>query len=333
MKRIFLITFAFIATVITMAQNIAVVSPSNKTTIYQTLDEAITGAEDGSIIYLPGGGFQIKDETMIDKKLTIMGVSHRGDTDNVDGATMIAGNLNFIEGSSESAIIGLYVYGNINIGTEEASVSNIVVKYCNLNSIQVKNADCSGIIINQSYVRSNSNFGNSNANITNCITACIENVVGGTILYNMVLGVTRIYLKEGIYANFCMWNIKNTNITGNFCLGEGFIRQRSDVLKVAVDNCSGSNNYNTNWGDDPIVIDGNASDFFVNWNEGKISPASNFHFKAPYSDYENKVGIYAGSSFKDSTSLAPIPRIVSKKIDEQTDGSGKLHIEVTIKAK
>ena len=43
------------------------------------------------------------------------------------------------------------------------------------------------------------------------------------------------------------------------------------------------------------------------------------------------LGIYGGSGFSD-TALAPIPRIVSKKVSEQTDGSGKLQIEVTVKA-
>ena len=43
------------------------------------------------------------------------------------------------------------------------------------------------------------------------------------------------------------------------------------------------------------------------------------------------IGIYGGSGFSDEA-LAPIPRIVSKKVAEQTDGSGKLQIEVTVKA-
>ena len=68
MKKIHFIAVALMATITTWAQNIAVVSPSNVTKVRQTLDEAISEAEDGSIIYLPGGGFQIKDETIITKK-------------------------------------------------------------------------------------------------------------------------------------------------------------------------------------------------------------------------------------------------------------------------
>ena len=43
------------------------------------------------------------------------------------------------------------------------------------------------------------------------------------------------------------------------------------------------------------------------------------------------IGIFGGSGF-DPKALAPIPRIVSKKVDEQTDGTGRLHIEVTVKS-
>lgn len=186
MKRKLLIAVAFLATMTAAAQNIAAVSPSNATTIYQTLDEAIVGAESGSTIYLPGGGFQISDEAKINKKLTIMGVSHRGDTDNVDGATIIGGNLYFEEGSSGSAILGVYVSGNINVGTETVPTTNFTARYCNVNSIQVKNSLSSGMIVNQCYLRNVSNFGNTNVKITNCISDRIENIQNGTISYNII---------------------------------------------------------------------------------------------------------------------------------------------------
>ena len=44
------------------------------------------------------------------------------------------------------------------------------------------------------------------------------------------------------------------------------------------------------------------------------------------------IGIESGSGF-DPDALAPIPRIVSKKVDEQSNASGKLTINVTVKAR
>ena len=144
MKRNVFIAVAFFATLTANAQNIAAVSPSNATTMYQTLDEAIEGATSGSIIYLPGGGFQVGADTKIEKQLTIMGISHRADVDNADGATKIAGNLNFVGGSTGSSVTGVYVSGDINIGDEENFAANITVRFCNVNSIQVKNSNAQG---------------------------------------------------------------------------------------------------------------------------------------------------------------------------------------------
>ena len=92
-----------------MAQNIAVVSPSGETSLYKTLQEAVDGAEDGSVVYLPGGVSPTNGTTVVNKKLTIFGVSHRADIDNVDGPTKIDGSLYFVKGSSGSALMGVYL--------------------------------------------------------------------------------------------------------------------------------------------------------------------------------------------------------------------------------
>lgn len=328
MKRKVLMAVVAMMSMAAWAQNIAVVSPSNTTTICQTLDEAISKATSGSVIYLPGGGFQIKDETKIDKKVTIMGVSHRGDTDNVDGATIISGNLNFDKDSSGSAVIGVYISGNINVGTATDSVQNLTVKYCNVNSIQVNNSQSSGMYVNQCYLRGNSNFGNANAKITNCITGVISSVTGGIITHNIVLGVKNHFND----THFSLWDIYSSYIARNMFKAFLVDSYRSNTY-YGVNNCTGSKNYNANWGEERINIDNKGmADLFKKWNNGAISPASNFHFKDEYKAYEDTLGIYAGSGFNDDTSLAPIPRIVSKKVAEQTDGTGRLKVEFTVKA-
>lgn len=333
MKRNIILAVALSATFYAAAQNIAVVNPSNVTTVFQSLDDAVTGADPGSTIYLPGGGFQIKNETLIDRKLTIMGVSHRGDTDNVDGATIIAGNLSFVGGSSGSAVLGVYITGNINVGTEADSVLNLTVRYCNVNSIQVKHSQSSGMVVNQCFLRGDSNFGNANAKITNCITNLIENVNGGTISYCIVLG-SSTHHSGRLSFNVGMNAINSSIITGNIFRTIINYENSSWPAYYGPSGCTGSNNYGANWGDDRIDIGVGLSDLFKNWNNGAISPASNFHFKDEYKEYESQVGIYAGASpFRDDKSLAPIPRIVSKKVDESTNSSGQLHVEVTVKAK
>lgn len=327
MKRNVLFAVAFFATLAASAQSIAAVSPSNETTMYQTLDDAVTKAVDGSIIYLPGGGFQISDETKITNKLTIMGVSYRGDADNADGATVIAGNLNFGGGSSGSSVVGVFLSGNINVGAEDASVTNITVRFCNVNSIQVKNSSSSGMIINQCYMRNNSNFNYCNVKINNCILHSLQRINGGTI-NNCI--ITSSFVQPGYtYQQITLYDIKNSTITNNVIL---------NFCGHTGNDCIISNNSRgkEGWGENPILLEEGKTWGDVFEKNNGVSITSNYNLKGEWGRNEGTdgkdIGIYGGSGFKEEKSLAPIPRIVSKKVDERTDGSGMLHIEVTVKA-
>lgn len=328
MKRNVLFAVAFFATLVAGAQNIAAVSPSNVTTMYQTLDEAVSEAENGSIIYLPGGGFQISDETKITNKLTIMGVSHRGDADNADGATMIAGNLNFEGGSSGSAVIGVYVSGDINVGNETDEVTNLTVRFCNVNSIQVKNSQSSGMIINQCYLRNNSNFGGCNATVENNILHSIQNLNGGVLNHNVVTSF--ITWSEWRYTYSSSVNgVSNSTISNNFFLD---YYDHGLGTCVILNNCKG----NSTLGEECEVLDDGITWEDVFKDHKGVSINSNYKLIGKWGKGKatdgSDIGIYGGSGFKEEKSLAPIPRIVSKKVDERTDGSGMLHIEVTVKA-
>ena len=155
MKKIFILTAiaVLLGVASAAAQQIAVVSETGETSVFTTLQAAIEGARDGSVIYLPGGSFVIADSVKITKRLTIIGIGHRSDNDNVDAKTWVAGNLWFSEGSSGSAVMACYITGNVNIGEGDASVNNVLVKFCNLNGVQVLNNTCSNTYINQNYVR------------------------------------------------------------------------------------------------------------------------------------------------------------------------------------
>ena len=81
MKKVFLsLVVAMLATVNGIAQQIAVVKGS-ATQVCQTLTEAIECAQEGSVIYLPGGAFVIQDSVKIKKRLTIVGISHKANSD------------------------------------------------------------------------------------------------------------------------------------------------------------------------------------------------------------------------------------------------------------
>lgn len=295
------------------AQQIAVVTGGN-TSVYQTLQAAIEGASNGSVIYLPGGGFTISDDVKITKRVTIIGIGHKVDSDNVDGATTIGGNQWFNQGSDGSAVMGCYISGNVNIA-EDGPVNNVTVKLCNLKSVQVKNAEVTGTFINQNYIRGGSSFKRSGATVCNNIAKSLKGYVHGDIRYNIFVGS----LNAGLIFEF-----ENSNVTNNIMLfgcayyGEG-----------------NQTNQNIGYGNNPIVIDVNMSDVFINVPSGydgtSVSTQYNYHFKDEYKQYESQVGIYAGTGFSDSA-LPPVPYVVAKKIDEQTDAAGKLKIRLRVNA-
>lgn len=312
------------ATVVLQAQQISVVSSGGSTTLYNTLPEAIEGASDGSVIYLPGGGFSISDEVKITKKLTIIGIGNYVKSGNADGVTTISGNLFFNEGSSGSAIMACYITGDVNIGEGSATVNDVLIKYCNLNSVRISNSTCLNTIVNQNYIRNGSYFGDANVIFTNNIAHSLHFINNGIITNNVMTGAT--YTKvSGTWGTTSFHGVNNSQILKNVFF--------QAALHYCF-NCTTSENMGANQdiGDDCINLgEVDWNNVFKNYNNGAISPSSNFHFKDAYKQYENSVGIYSGTGFNDNQ-MAPVPYIVAKDIPEQTDASGKLNIKIRVKA-
>lgn len=320
MKRTILTLSFVIVAMIATAQQIAVVT-GNSTKLCQTLADAIEEASSGSTIYLPGGGFQISDDVKITKKVSIIGIGHKAVSENVEGNTVIIGNLNFNEGSSNSVVMGCYISGDVKIGYDEKSVNNILIQYCNLNSAQVQNNTCSGTVIQQNYIRNACCFNLASVNITNNIMHSAALISGGVISNNILTDSAPGY---AIYAGLS--TVNNATISNNV-----FIRLWNHHEGI---DCVAINNMGNDYGFGDGFIDLGRVDWnnvFANFNNGAIDPASDFHFKGDYLQYSD-CGIYGGTEPFSESSLPPVPYIVSQEIDEQTDASGKLNIKIRVKA-
>ena len=323
-KIIFTLFLAIMVTVTLQAQQISVVSPGGATSLFRTLPDAIKSAIPGSVIYLPGGGFSIPDSVKITKKLTIIGIGHYAKNGNVDGVTNISGNLYFNQGSSGSSVMGCYITGRIYIGSDKSSVNDILIRYCNVYSINIKSNICLGTVVSQNYLRHGFNSETSDSSapveITNNVVYYISKVNGGFIANNIITfsnsNVDALHSISNSVINgniiFPINNIGGTDISNSKLGNMGFGQISNDEEFINMRN---------------IVRDS----VFVNYNGGAISPASNFHFKDAYKQYENQVGVYAGGVDFDKQ-LAPVPYIVAKRVDEQTDASGKLNIKIRVKA-
>lgn len=328
-KKFFILCAALVWTVALMAQSIAVVKADGSTTLVRTLGEAIAvvNENDGCVVYLPGGGFPVSDDSKITKKVTIIGIGHKANNDNVDGITSISGNLFFNEGSSGSAVVGCYITGDVNIGYDETAVNDILIKFCNLNSVQVKSIICLETMINQNYIRGNSNFNNSKANILNNVIHGFSGLQYGIVRNNIFIGGIVAY--ESGYERFSSYAFFSSS---NCTMSDNIFVVKAYEAYGGVSNITSNNMGTSDYGDGFVNL-GNIdwNDVFVNYNGGAISPVSDFHFKEAYKQYESQVGIYAGDGFNDAQ-IAPVPYIVAKRIDEQTDASGMLNVKIRVKA-
>jgi hypothetical protein len=320
MKKVFLFSIFMALTVMTSvnAQQISVVASGGVTTLFTDLNTAISEAASGSTIYLSGGGFRISDDTKITKKLSIIGIGHRPDNNNADGSTLVIGNFFFEGGSDDSYLMGVYLSGEVYIGTGGNAVNNFLLRYCNVNSVQVGNSSCQGVSINQNYVRNDSNGGNSAISFTNNIMNGLICVTGGIIDHNVSIGfIGGRFFDHAIVVS----QIKNNLLIGGIIHNSG---------------CSISNNMCIDGtdGDYPILI-GNWDDVIVGPNNG-VNPTSSFALKGSQGKNAatdgTDVGIYGGSTGFSDAALPPGPRIVSRKVADQTDANGNLHVEIKVSA-
>jgi len=316
-----------------VAQQIAVVSESGETNVYRTIEAAINGAHPGSVIYLPGGSITLPDSVKVTKKITFIGIGHKTEGENVDGITSICGNIWLNEGSSGSAIIGCYITGNVIIGENDAEVNDILIKYCNLNAVQILNNHCKETIVNQNYIRSTSDFGGSNGQISHNIISSLKNMENGEISYNIFLNYYRVPSGYS-YHEYCVRVSASTIHNNIFIPGNHYSSSWDCLIISGSNNTIYSNLYKkeVSLEDEPLnVNNADWNDVFIKFNSGSISPNSNFHFKDEYKQYESQVGIYAGDGFSDGA-IPPAPYIVAKRIAEQTDAEGKLKVQIRVNA-
>lgn len=319
------------------AQDIAVQSPSNTTTIYNDLNKAIINAPAGSTVYLPSGIMPISDTVKIQKKLIIIGIGHQPDTEG--GNTTIGGNIQFYAGADGSCLMGCYVTGNVNLANADGNFDNFLMRYCNINSLQVGNDKCFGIIINQNYIRNNSNGGSSPLQFTNNVIHTISGVTGGLISNNIIRHNPGWVRPNGDwrYYSFPLLYVNSTLITNNVLIESYSIHNGSNCIisnnMISSDRPLQDSWIPSAWGDNTVIVT-DWNEIFAKYDLG-VNPLCDYHLKGPFGKNAGTdgtdIGIYGGTGFSD-TGLPPYPQIIIKNVPAQTDENGNLKIQVKIKS-
>jgi hypothetical protein len=232
----------------------------------------------------------------------------------------VSGNFFFEGGSDGSSVLGLYLSGTVNISTNDASVKNFLLRFCNVNGVHVGNSNCQNITINQNYVRGCIVGGSSAISLTNNIINVIINIRGGTINHNIYNYISHMQI--------CAGEVDDSQITNNIILGDN--NRANDCI---ISNNMSRGGYNS--GNNVIAVTDWAEEFSGGGNV-TISPNFDFRLKDTSSGKNagtdgTDIGIYGGTGFSNSA-LPPGPRIVSKKVSEQTDANGNLRVEIKVSA-
>ncbi len=97
---------------------------------FDDINAAITAANAGDTLYLPGGGFSISAN--VDKTLHWRGVGHYPDSTIATGHTQITNTVAFTGNCDNSTFEGVYFQGNINFGSADNETTGISIRRCRI---------------------------------------------------------------------------------------------------------------------------------------------------------------------------------------------------------
>ncbi len=131
MKKIIILPLLFLG-FLSWGQAQFVVQNGAKTEVYNNINTAITNAEAGDTLYIPGGGFTITNTT-IDKTLHWVGHGHYPDSTEATMQTRITSALTFTGACDNSSFEGILFTSSLIFGTSTDEAINIQMKRCRLN--------------------------------------------------------------------------------------------------------------------------------------------------------------------------------------------------------
>ncbi|TVQ06573.1 MAG: hypothetical protein EA361_19545 [Bacteroidetes bacterium] len=338
MKKLLLTSFAITLLALGgFSQTHIAVQSNGEASFYSNFANALAAATAGDTIYLPGGNFYI-GTINIDKKLTIIGVGHYPEYTQASGITQLDGTIRFVEGADHSQLQGVYLTGNIILGSGLANqvVNYLMVSRCNMSNI---------------YLSYDGSAANDAMHLYFSENVIRSTVYGGYVQYvqfskNIIGGGLRNLNSNAIVRN----NIFLTTSSGYLAYLESVVFENNVFLSTAnpigfsTATCTFNNNIFVNNFSLPVGFSGSGnvvnkpfSQIFVNHTGGSFSYESDFQLAETSEGIGagtdgNDIGIY-GTSVPYKEGAVPFnPRIVSGQISPETDEDGNIQININVEA-
>lgn len=317
-------------------QNVFTLDGTTGTRAYSNIDSALKYAQDGDYLYLPGGTINLPAPLIIQKRLNIIGAGHYPDSTSATGLTIIPNNVYFQTTSSGSMLQGVFMNGNIYLGTEAkySAAKNILISRCSFFTMYLSDdgmnyRGAENIIIRECIVRAD------------IIFAVVPNVL-----------VENCLINGGLAHGGGQTSVKNClmlRASGNALVHCNGIRLENNIIMSSSGFWAG-NNYNVQaynnifketdpLGAGPMYLNNKFSitNLFVNAPDGAFSYTGNYHLKsdspARNAGFDGKdCGIYGGSNPYKEGAVPVNPHIRAKVLPAQTDAQGKINVQVTVAA-
>jgi hypothetical protein len=307
----------------------------NGTSVFYTmLDSAITYAQNGDIIYIPGGVYHLN--ISISKQIHIVGVGHNPDSTTATNITYLAGEVFLLTGAGGGSLTGLYMFDGISFGSSANNdlVSNYSISRCNFNTLGL-GSHSGNNVISENVIRSNINLSDASNNAF--YNNIINNASGGsqnTFKNNIFLNT--IYCGSSLIENNIFIAIPSFHGYGcsPYCCNCGYSIFQNNLF---VENITGG--YGSFQGVCTTIIGNNqaANNIFVN-QSGYIFNYSHDYHLLPDSPGKNAgndgsdIGIYGGTFPWKEGSVPYNPHIQHKEISGSTDPAGNLNINIQVQA-
>jgi hypothetical protein len=293
-----ILVFLFISIPVSLhSQNYIAVQHGSILTQYTTLDAAITGAEAGDFIFIPGGNYTLS--TNINKKLFIYGAGHYPDSTSVTNETKVESSATMVSGANEGLISGVHITGTVKFGTSSSNqiVNNYTIQRCKIDGdLKLSFDGTTTTLSNNFYISENIILGILYGG--NSQTVIVEKNIFENYIINFQSGGTfrnNIFFYYHWYYGFSDFSVFGYDAASSIknCLFENNIILDHAPLYCTppttyLQNCIFNNNlfiysqafpYQTNIGSNNIVNQTQSS-IFVNQSGNIFSYSHDYHLKS-----------------------------------------------------
>jgi len=312
----------------TIAQGLIAVQNGNNVSFYTQVTAAVTAANRGDTIFIPGGSWSI-GELNINKTLHIIGVGHNPDSTQVGVYTYLSGSIYLQQGCSHGSLSGLYISQSVRNNSATDTIVNFSIVRCRIGGSMFLDNFSMGLIAENiiEFQVANNYLAKDNSFISNIFTSNVGQFGPGNNFKNNLL----------LSSSYTAWTFSDCLFENNIIFSDRFVDPMT--------NCVFQNNlfvYNisfpigTNLGSSNIVNQTRES-IFVNQSGDSFDYTQDYQLKPDSPGKKagrdgTDIGIYGGAYPWKEGSIPANPHFQSIKIGPKTDNSGNLNVKIKVAA-